>query len=131
MSDIFISDIVGEGVFAIPDGNLDMTDTANAFLIVIENAVISVGLYEFVYVGIYAWVRDGAPAGGGEGTRSLCMYIDAFGLDPDPGAVEECPSAAQMDSLFVAIRNALEAEADITSIGTQQATLYFSGHYAE
>jgi hypothetical protein len=131
MSDIFISDIVGEGVFAIPDGNLDMTDTANAFLIVIENAVISVGLYDFVYVGIYAWIRDGSPAGGGEGTRSLCMFVDAFALDPRPGAAEECPTAAQMDSLFAAIKAALEAEADITSIGTQQATLYFSGHYAE
>jgi hypothetical protein len=36
-----------------------------------------------------------------------------------------------MDSLLAAIKAALEAEADITSIGTQQATLYFSGHYAE
>lgn len=131
MSDIFISDIVGEGVFAIPDGNLDMTDTANGLFFIIEDAAITVGLYGFVYIGIYAWVRDDAPAGGGEGTRSLCMYIDAFGLDPDPGAVEECPSAAQMDSLFTAIKNALEANADITSIGTQRATLYFSGHYAE
>jgi len=131
MSDIFISDIVGEGVFAIPDGNLDMTDAANGLFNLIEDAAISVGLYEFVYIGIYAWVRDGSPAGGGEGTRSLCMFVDAFGLDPDPGAVEECPSAAQMDGLFAAIRAAMEANINITSIGTQQATLYFSGHYAE
>lgn len=131
MSDIFISDIVGEGTFAVPDNEGDLILAANGLFDIITDAAITVGVYDFVYINSYAWVRDCATAEGGEGTRSLCMFIDSFALRPQPGAVEECPSAAQMDALFTAIKSALEADANIESIGTQKATLYFSGHYAE
>jgi hypothetical protein len=126
-----MQDIVGTGIYAIPATSEQLDDAASGLSALIDAAAITIGVYDFVRVATYAWVRDCATAGGGEGTRSLCMFIDAFALDPAQGSLTECPSAAEMDLLFAAIKAALEVSGDITSVGTQTASLYFSGHYAE
>lgn len=134
MSDIFIPDIVGAGIYAVPTSQAELDDAAAGFKLVIDTAAITVEIgpgnfADLIHGDIFAWVRDNATAEGGSGTRSLCMFMSAIGLDPAIGDIRECLTPQEMIDLFADIRSALEAVVGMTSVGDMNAVLYISGDY--
>jgi len=113
MSNIFITGIVGNNDFAIPTSDTEL-DTATTEL----DALLS-GVSNLAYNRVLAWVEDSGGPDGAEGVRSLNCLIETFTYSS-----EECPSEAEVDTLTAAIESALEADADITSIGVQYVVIF-------
>jgi hypothetical protein len=108
MSIIFITNIVGTGTYAVPD-QIGALNAATAGFHTLLGGVA--GLSE---AQVLAYVKDSSPSGGGEGTRTLCCLVETYTYGGS-----YCPSEAQTDALFAAIRSALEADPNITTIGAQ------------
>jgi hypothetical protein len=115
MSNLFISDIIGTGDFAVP-----ASDSALATATTELNALLATLGPALKYDRILAWVetRDGAGA-----ARTLNCLLDRFSYDSG-GGDEECPSETEIDSITSTIEATLEADVDITSIGQQQYHLF-------
>jgi hypothetical protein len=114
MSNLFITDIIGTGDFAVP-----ATDAALATATLELDALLATLGPALKYERVVAWVetRDGGGA-----SRTLNCLLDRFTYDSG-GGDEECPSEAEVDSITSTIEATLEADADITSIGQQQLHL--------
>jgi hypothetical protein len=110
MSQIFITNIVGTGVFAVPTNQSELTAATS------ELASIMAGVSaNFLYDLVDAWVQDSdIPSG----PRSLSCLISGFQYNG-----EVCPSSAIMTTLLGLIRTAIEAHASITSVGILSANL--------
>jgi hypothetical protein len=119
MSNIFITDIVGTGDFAVP-----ATDAALATATTELDTLLQT-VPDLRYVRALAWVetKDGASA-----PRTLNCLVERFEYD-DGGTWEECPDASEVQTLTGDIETTLEADADITSIGGQQVHVYKKGEY--
>ena len=113
MSNIFITDIVGSGTYAIPTDDTELA-AATAGL----DALIS-GVANLTYDRVLAWVEDSGGPDGAEGTRTLNCLIEKFTY-----LTVECPSESEVDTMVAAIESALEADANITSIGIQQVHIF-------
>lgn len=110
MSQIFITNVVGTGVFAVPTDASELTAATNEFASIIAGVSANL-LYDLVD----AWVQDSdVPSG----PRSLSCLIHGFEYNG-----EVCPSASSIATLLGLIRTALEAHASITSVGTLSANL--------
>lgn len=115
MSKIYVMDIVGEGIYQIPSSDASLLSATNGM-----DSLLTVdpGIVDFAYTDIQAFVKDGATASGGEGTRSLNLMIDGFNYE---GAT--VPSEAATDAMCTAIRVALksipggEVQGVITDVG--------------
>lgn len=106
MSNILVNNVVGTGIYEIPATN-NALDAASAGF-----AAILIGVTGLGFADVLAWVRDSAPSGGGEGTRILCCYIRTYEMG---GSI--CPSEAATDVLFSDIKQQLELDENIVSIG--------------
>jgi hypothetical protein len=113
MSNILITSIVGTNDFAIPTDDTTL-DTATAEL----DALLST-VSNLAYNRVLAWVEDSGGPGGAEGVRSLNCLVETFTYSS-----EECPSESEVDTLTAAIESTLEADSDITSIGTQYVVIF-------
>ena len=118
MSNIFITDIVGAGVYAVPTSDAELA-LATAGL---NSRLASVS--GLSYDRVLAWVEDSGGPGVVEGARTLNCLIEKFTVS---GA--ECPSESDVDALIAAIEFNLELDADITSVGNQQVHIFQAGAY--
>jgi hypothetical protein len=118
MSNIFITDIVGTNDYAVPTDDTELA-TATSGLDTILSAVANL-----TYDRVLAWVEDSGGPGGAEGNRTLNCLVEKFTYSTD-----ECPSEAEVDTMIAAIEAALEADADITSVGNQQVHIFQAGAY--
>jgi hypothetical protein len=118
MSNIFITDIVGSGTYAIPTNDSELA-AATAGL----NTILS-GVANLDYDRVLAWVEDTGGPDGAEGVRSLNCLIEKFTYLTD-----ECPSESEVDTMTAAIESALEADANITSIGIQHVHIFQAGDF--
>ena len=118
MSNIFITDIVGTGTYAIPTNDTQLASATSGF-----DGILS-GVANLVYDRVLAWVEDQAGPNGAEGIRTLNCLVEKFTY-----LTKECPSEAEVDTLGAAIEAALEADANITSVDQQQYHLFQAGAY--
>jgi hypothetical protein len=110
MSNIFIRDIVGSNDFAVPTNDTELA-TATTEL----DAIVS-GVSNLSYDVLIAWVET---KDGGSAPRSLNASVQTFEYSG-----EECPDSTEVQTMTTAIKAALEADVDITSIGEQQVSLF-------
>jgi hypothetical protein len=118
MSNIFITDVVGSNDYAVPADDTELA-TATAGLDAILSPVANLA-----YDRVLAWVEDSGGPAGAEGNRTLNCLIEKFTYNTD-----ECPSEAEVNAMIAAIESALEADADITSVGNQQVHIFQAGAY--
>jgi hypothetical protein len=115
MSNIFITDIIGQNDFAVPD-----TDAKLATATVELDALLTT-VAGLVYDRALAWVETQAGAGA---FRTLNCLIEKFYYNG-----EECPDATEVVTMTAAIKAKLEGDADITSIADQQVHIFQAGAY--
>ena len=113
MSNDFVTEIVGTGTYAIPSDDTELGAATSGL-----DALIS-GVANLTYERVLAWVEDSGGPGGAEGTRSLNCLIEQFTY-----LTNECPSETEIDTMTAAIESALEADANITSIGRQNVSCF-------
>lgn len=118
MSNIFITDIIGSGTYAVPGADASLA-AATAGL----ETLLS-GVANLTYDRVLAWVEDQEGPDGAEGVRTLNCLIEKFTY-----LTKECPSEAEVDALGAAIEAALEADASITSVSQQQFHIFQAGAY--
>lgn len=118
MSNIFITDIIGTGTYAVP-----ANDTALASATSGLETLLS-GVANLSYDRVLAWVEDAGGPGGAEGNRTLNCLVEKFLY-----SAEECPDETEVDTLTSAIETALEADANITSVDQQQVHIFQAGAY--
>jgi hypothetical protein len=113
MSNIFISDIVGTGTYAVPSTDVALSGLDQRFY-----DLIDAGVAGFTMERAIAWVKDSASASGGEGTRTLNCLLAGVVYDS-----KDCPPEAEADIVFAAIEAALLAaggNGTITSVGVME-----------
>jgi hypothetical protein len=115
MSNIFIEDIVGQNDFAVP-----ATDAALGTATTELDSLLS-GVANLSYDRVLAWVETTSGAGA---SRTLNCVVEKFEYSG-----EECPDATETQTMTGAIETTLEADADITSIGSQQVHILTAGPY--
>jgi hypothetical protein len=118
MSNIFITDVIGTGTYAIPSNDTQLANATTGF-----DGILS-GVANLAYDRVLAWVEDAGGPGGAEGVRTLNCLVEKFTY-----LSKECPSETEVDTMTAAIEVALEADANITSIGEQQCHLFQAGAY--
>ena len=118
MSNIFITDVVGTGDFAVPTTDAELATATT------ELETLLSGVANLTYDRVLAWVEDSGGPGGVEGTRTLNCLVEKFTY-----LAKECPNETQVDTMIAAIESALEADADITSVGNQQVHIVQAGAY--
>jgi hypothetical protein len=118
MSNIFITVIVGSGTYAIPTNDTELAAATSGLDTLLG------GVANLDYDRVLAWVEDFGGPDGAEGVRSLNCLVEKFTY-----LTKECPSEAEVDTMTAAIESALEADANITSIGNQQVHLFQAGAY--
>jgi hypothetical protein len=118
MSNIFITDIIGTGTYAIPSNDTELANATTGF-----DGILS-AVANLAYDRVLAWVEDQGGPNGAEGIRTLnCMVEKMTYLS------KECPSESEVDTMTAAIEAALEADANITSVDQQQCHLFQAGAY--
>jgi hypothetical protein len=110
MSNIFIRDIVGTNDFAVPTNDTELA-TATTEL----DSIVS-GVANLSYDTLLAWVET---TDGGSAPRTLNASVQTFEYSG-----EECPDASETQTMTASIEASLEADADITSIGQQQVSIF-------
>jgi hypothetical protein len=118
MSNIFITDIVGSGTYAIPTNDSELAAATSGL-----DTLLS-GVANLSYNQVLAWVEDSGGPDGAEGVRSLNCLVEKVTY-----LTKECPSESEVDTMTAAIESALEADANITSIGYQQVNIFQTGEY--
>jgi hypothetical protein len=118
MSNIFITDVIGAGTYAIPTNDTQLAAATTGF-----DGLLS-GVANLTYDRVLAWVEDQGGPDGAEGIRTLNCMVEKFTY-----LAKECPSEAEVDSMTTAIEAALEADANITSVDQQQCHLFQAGAY--
>jgi hypothetical protein len=115
MSNIFVTDIIGQNDFAVPASDAALA-TATTELDALLTTVAGL-----TYDRALAWVetKDGAGA-----FRTLNCLIEKFYYNG-----EECPDASEVNTMTSAIKTKLEGDADITSIADQQVHIFQAGAY--
>ena len=118
MSNIFITDIVGTGTYAIPTNDTELAAATAGF-----DTILS-GIPNLSYDRLLAWVEDAGGPDGAEGIRTLNCLVEKITY-----LTKECPSESEVDTMTTAIEAALEADANITSVNQQQCHLFQTGAY--
>lgn len=118
MSNIFITDVIGTGTYAVPTQDSELASATSGF-----DGLLST-VANLAYDRVLAWVEDAGGPGGAEGNRTLNCLVEKFTY-----LSKECPSETEVDTMTAAIEAALEADANITSIGEQQCHLFQAGAY--
>jgi hypothetical protein len=115
MSNIFITNIVGAGTYAVPTTDAELAAATAGLDTHIDN------IANLDFSRVLAWVEteDGVGA-----FRTLNCVIENFVYNG-----EECPDAAETVTLTAAISAELVADANITSIGDQQVHIFQTGAY--
>lgn len=116
MSNIFVTSIVGTGTYAVPS-----TDSELAAATVGLDAHIN-SIANLNYLRVFAWVetRDGVGA-----SRILNCLIENFTYNG-----EVCPDATEINALTAVIKAELEGDANISSIGNQNVSIFTAAAYA-
>jgi len=110
MASIFINDIQGTGIYAVPS-NAAASATAKAGL-----AALLSGVANFTFKRTLLPIssnKSGTPY------RRMNMFVDGISY-----LTKECPSAAETAAMLAAIEAALVADANITAIGTIDVSLF-------
>ncbi len=115
MSNIFITDIVGTGDFAVPVDDAALATATTALDDILEDVL------DLTYARVIAWVETSSGTGV---PRTLNCLVERFKCDG-----EECPDASEVNDLTDDIKTDLEADANITSIGPQYVSIYLEGEY--
>jgi hypothetical protein len=124
MSNIFITDIIGSGTYAIPVDDAALAAATSGF-----DTILS-GIANLAYDRVLAWVEDAGGPDGAEGIRTLNCMVEKFTYSG-----EECPSEAEVDTMTtdgaigVGIEKTLENDANITSVDQQQVHIFQAGAY--
>jgi hypothetical protein len=118
MSNIFITDIVGTGTYAIPTNDTQLASATTGF-----DALLS-AVANLAYDRVLAWVEDAGGPNGAEGIRTLNCLVEKFTYSG-----EECPDETEVDTMTAAIEAALEADINITSVDQQQVHIFQAGAY--
>ena len=109
MSQVFITDIIGTGIYAVPTNPTQLLTAKAGF-----DSIIS-GVANLSYQSVDAWVTDSnVPAG----PRSLNCSVNGFEFS---GSI--CPNATDTDTMLAAIKSALEADVDITSVSVENVNI--------
>lgn len=113
MSTIFISDIVGTGVYGVPAGDVSLQFQDQAFY-----GLVSGTIANFTVERAIAWVKDSGGPSGAEGARTLnCLLAGVVYKNQD------CVVEADADVVFAALRAAFLAaggNGTITSVGVME-----------
>jgi hypothetical protein len=115
MSNIFITDIIGAGDFAVP-----IDDAALATATTELDALLG-GVANLSYDRVLAWVETN---NGASPPRTLNCVVEKFEYSG-----EECPDSTETQTMTAAIESTLEGDPDITSIGVQQVHIFQAGPY--
>jgi hypothetical protein len=109
MSNIFIKDIMGTGVFAVPAGDAALATATTALESLINNDV------NLAFARVLAWVetRDGASP-----PRTLNCLVQQFFYNG-----EECPDITETDTMTGNIYTNL-TDPNITSVGDIQVSIF-------
>jgi hypothetical protein len=118
MSNIFVTDIIGTGTYAVPTDDTELASASSGL-----NTLLG-GVANLTYDRVLAWVEDSGGPGGAEGNRTLNCLIEKFTYLTD-----ECPSEANVDTMIAAIESTLEADANITSVDRQDVHIFQAGAY--
>jgi hypothetical protein len=118
MSNIFITDVIGTGTYAVPASDAALASATTGF-----DGLLS-GVANLAYDRVLAWVEDAGGPGGAEGNRTLNCLVEKFTYSG-----EECPDETEVDTMTAAIEAALEADANITSVDQQQVHIFQAGAY--
>jgi hypothetical protein len=115
MSKVYITDIIGDGSYAIPEEDAELTAATLGL-----DGLLSVdpGVLLLAYTDIQAFVRDDG-VGVAEGTRTLNAILDGVTYDTNP-----VPSESSTDEMCAAIRAALMGDEDITAVGEIRVNLF-------
>ena len=101
MSNILIRNIVGDGTYAVPETGAALGFAGNGF----ETLLSGVALLS--WVSVQAIVEDVEG-----GSRTLACKVDVFAYN-----TSNCPSEAVLDGLSTQIKDVLEADASIDTVG--------------
>jgi hypothetical protein len=119
MSTIFISNIVGDGVFVVSENDSQLFGAGYFMNMLLSGVHAPAGL---TYETVRAWVKDSGRPGGLENARTLNCQISGVKYND-----EECPDASEIDTLTAAIEasllSSLEPFGTIESIGLQEFNL--------
>ncbi len=115
MSNIFITDIIGAGDFAVP------VDDAALATATTELDTLLGGVANLSYDRVLAWVETN---NGASPPRTLNCVVEKFEYSG-----EECPDSTETQTMTAAIESTLEGDPDITSIGIQQVHIFQAGPY--
>jgi hypothetical protein len=119
MSTIFITDIIGSGVFVVPETDGQLVGCQYFLNLLLSTIDAPAGLS---YETCRAWVKDYGGSGGAEGARSLNCQLSGVMYN-----AEECPDASEIDTLNTGIGLALAHPVPpfgaITSVGVIEFTL--------
>jgi hypothetical protein len=108
MSNVFVTDINGTGIYAVPGSDVALA-AAEAGLAALIGTVPGL-----TYSKVFAWVKD---SDGGSARTLNCLVANAqLG-----GAV--CPDATDTQTLMSNIQSALEGDPNITSVSVQESNL--------
>jgi hypothetical protein len=100
MSKIYVSGIVGVGIFAVPSTDVALATATNG---IVNKLSVEPAVAGLAYTTARAFVKDSVNSDGSEGERTLNCIIDGFTYNASP-----CPSEADTDTLLEAIVTALE-----------------------
>jgi len=89
MSNIFITDIVGTGTYAIPTNDTELAAATSGF-----DTILS-GIANLAYDRVLAWVEDQEGPDGAEGVRTLNCLVEKFTY-----LTKECPSETEVDTTW-------------------------------
>ena len=117
MSNIFIRDIDGvtDSEFDVPEDDTELAAATTGLDAILTNVT------DFRYDAVVAWVET---KDGGSAPRTLNCLCQSFEYDTGGGTWVDCPSTAQVQTLTGNIKNDLELDEDITSIGEQQVSIF-------
>jgi hypothetical protein len=116
MSNIFITLIDGSGTYAIPTNDAELSAATSGL-----DTIVS-GVANLSYDRLLAWVEDQGGPNGAEGVRTLNAVVEKFTYSG-----EICPDETEVDTMTAAIEAALEADANINTIGQQQVSIFDPG----
>lgn len=109
MSQIFITDVIGTGTYAVPSNDTQLLAAKAGF-----DSILS-GMTSLTYESVSAWVTDSdIPAG----PRTLNCLVSGIQYG---GTI--CPNASATDAMLLAIKTALEGDPNITSVSVENVNI--------
>lgn len=117
MSNIFIKDIIGVSgsIYDVPEDDFEIADATSGLVKLFDTVP------DLVYDRVLAWVETNTEI---EGYRVLSCMVEKFFYKE-----KECPDTTEIQEMTSLIKDALESDFDINSIGEQVVNIFQAGAY--